>query len=41
MREIITLLDCITPIIKKKAKTTSNNNLCTTRNERKNYDVGT
>jgi len=41
MREIITLLRCIAPILEKKAKTTLNNHRSSTIHARKNNDVRT
>jgi len=39
MKEIITLISCIAPIIEKKAKTTTDNYPSPTINARKNYDT--
>lgn len=41
MNEIILLINCIAPILEKKAKTTINNYPSTTINRRKNHNVGT
>lgn len=39
MQEIITLLSCISPILKKNSKAISNNHPSTLINARKNYNV--